>query len=51
MFKQELMQEIEMKRNLMVKIGNTYGFTSDQTIKVSQELDVLILRYLKLGIE
>ncbi|MBL4952472.1 aspartyl-phosphate phosphatase Spo0E family protein [Neobacillus sp. OS1-32] len=41
----EMIEEIKVKRELMIKSANTFGFTSDETIKYSQELDELINKY------
>lgn len=41
----EMIEEIKVKRELMIKSANTLGFTSELTIKYSQELDELINRY------
>ncbi|MED4203429.1 aspartyl-phosphate phosphatase Spo0E family protein [Neobacillus mesonae] len=41
----EMIEEIKVKRELMIKSANTFGFTSDETIRYSQELDELINEY------
>ncbi|MCM3568708.1 aspartyl-phosphate phosphatase Spo0E family protein [Neobacillus mesonae] len=41
----EMIEEIKVKRELMIKSANKFGFTSDETIKYSQELDELINEY------
>ncbi len=41
----DMIEEIKVKRELMIKSANTFGFTSDETIKYSQELDELINEY------
>ncbi len=43
----EMIEEIKAKRELMIKSANNLGFTSEETIKYSQELDELINRYQK----
>ncbi|WP_042356669.1 aspartyl-phosphate phosphatase Spo0E family protein [Bacillus rubiinfantis] len=40
-----MIEEIKVKRELMIKSANKFGFTSDETIKYSQELDELINEY------
>lgn len=42
-----MIEEIKAKRELMIKSANNLGFTSEETIKYSQELDELINRYQK----
>lgn len=42
---EEMIEEIKIKRELMIKSANSHGFTSDETIKYSQELDELINEY------
>ncbi|WP_249366437.1 MULTISPECIES: aspartyl-phosphate phosphatase Spo0E family protein [Neobacillus] len=41
----QMIEKIKAKRELMIKSANTLGFTSEQTIKYSQELDELINEY------
>jgi hypothetical protein len=41
----ELIQQMEHKRHLMVKTANKYGYTSAETIQYSQELDRLMNIY------
>ncbi|MBO0960385.1 aspartyl-phosphate phosphatase Spo0E family protein [Neobacillus sp. MM2021_6] len=41
----EMIAEIKVKRELMIKSANNLGFTSEETIKYSQELDELINVY------
>ncbi|MFK9094475.1 Spo0E family sporulation regulatory protein-aspartic acid phosphatase [Bacillus salipaludis] len=41
----EMIEEIKVKRELMINSANRLGFTSDETIKHSQELDELINMY------
>jgi stage 0 sporulation regulatory protein len=38
---------IEEKRQQMIELALTYGFTAKETIQCSQELDELINRYLR----
>jgi stage 0 sporulation regulatory protein len=40
-----MLEEIKAKREIMIKCANKYGFTNEQTIKYSQELDELINVY------
>nr|WP_207627480.1 MULTISPECIES: aspartyl-phosphate phosphatase Spo0E family protein [Bacillaceae] len=40
-----MIAEIKVKRELMIKSANNLGFTSEETIKYSQELDELINVY------
>jgi stage 0 sporulation regulatory protein len=42
-----MIEEIKLKRELMINSANTRGFTSEVTIKYSQELDELINKYQK----
>jgi stage 0 sporulation regulatory protein len=44
----DIIEEIKVKRELMIKSANTFGFTSEETIKYSQELDELINEYHKM---
>ena len=41
----EMIAKIKVKRELMIKSANKHGFTSEETIKYSQELDELINEY------
>ncbi|NRD78672.1 aspartyl-phosphate phosphatase Spo0E family protein [Bacillus sp. BRMEA1] len=41
----DMIEEIKVKRELMIECANTLGFTSEATIKYSQELDELINKY------
>ncbi|MGG3563428.1 aspartyl-phosphate phosphatase Spo0E family protein [Neobacillus rhizosphaerae] len=41
----EMIEQIKVKRELMIKSANTLGYTSEETIKYSQELDELINDY------
>lgn len=43
-----MIEEIKAKRELMINCANTRGFTSEETIKYSQELDELINKYQKI---
>lgn len=43
----EMLDAIKVKRAMMIKCANKKGFTSEETIKYSQELDVLINEYQK----
>jgi len=43
----EMIEEIKVKRELMINSANKLGFTSEETIKYSQELDELINMYQK----
>lgn len=43
----EMLEAIKVKRELMIKCANSKGFTCEETIKYSQELDVLINEYQK----
>lgn len=40
-----MIEEIKAKRELMINSANNLGFTSEETIKYSQELDELINQY------
>lgn len=42
-----MIEEIKAKRELMINSANTLGFTSEETIRYSQELDELINEYQK----
>jgi stage 0 sporulation regulatory protein len=42
-----MLDEIKIKRAMMINCANAKGFTSEETIKYSQELDVLINEYQK----
>ncbi|WP_053600149.1 aspartyl-phosphate phosphatase Spo0E family protein [Bacillus sp. FJAT-18017] len=42
-----MMGEIQAKRQLMIESANLSGFTSENTIRYSQELDELIVAYQK----
>ncbi|MEH7107355.1 MULTISPECIES: aspartyl-phosphate phosphatase Spo0E family protein [Bacillaceae] len=45
MIKQELITLIELKRAELIKVANSYGFTSSVAIRYSQELDNLLNEY------
>ncbi|WP_042455906.1 aspartyl-phosphate phosphatase Spo0E family protein [Neobacillus dielmonensis] len=40
-----MIEEIKAKRELMIRSANTLGYTSDETVRYSQELDELINQY------
>lgn len=40
-----ILEEIKVKRELMISYANQHGFTNVETIKCSQELDELINEY------
>jgi stage 0 sporulation regulatory protein len=42
-----MLDEIKVKRELMINCANKHGYTSERTIKFSQELDELINAYQK----
>ena len=44
-FQAEMIQKIKAKRELMINSAKSHGFTSELTIKYSQELDELINHY------
>jgi stage 0 sporulation regulatory protein len=41
----DMIEQIRVKRELMINCANTLGYTSEETIKYSQELDELINDY------
>lgn len=43
----EMLDAIKVKRAMMINCANKKGFTSEETIRYSQELDVLINEYQK----
>ncbi|MEH7177382.1 aspartyl-phosphate phosphatase Spo0E family protein [Neobacillus vireti] len=43
----EMLDAIKVKREMMINCANTKGYTSEETIKYSQELDILINEYQK----
>ncbi|MPQ25983.1 aspartyl-phosphate phosphatase Spo0E family protein [Bacillus paralicheniformis] len=47
--KEALLVSISKKRQMMVEAAEIYGFTGDETIRRSQELDQLIYEYQKLS--
>ncbi|MGN4124925.1 Spo0E family sporulation regulatory protein-aspartic acid phosphatase [Lysinibacillus sphaericus] len=47
LLKQFLKVEIEIKRRIMYKKAKNLGFTHPKVVDCSQELDVLLNRYLK----
>ncbi|PMC34573.1 hypothetical protein CJ195_22440 [Bacillus sp. UMB0899] len=44
---QPLIDKIEYLRNQMIETGLKHGLSSPATIKISQELDALLMSYLK----
>lgn len=42
-----MLEEIKSKRELMINCANKHGFTNEETIRYSQELDELINEYQK----
>ncbi|TWM94771.1 Aspartyl-phosphate phosphatase Spo0E [Bacillus licheniformis] len=47
--KEALLVSISKKRKMMVEAAEIYGYTGDETIRRSQELDQLIYEYQKLS--
>ncbi|MFC3882269.1 aspartyl-phosphate phosphatase Spo0E family protein [Bacillus songklensis] len=45
MFKHDILQEIEKKREELIRVVQLNGFSSHQTIRHSQELDALLNLY------
>jgi len=43
--KDDLLVAIQKKREVMVKTANAKGTNNEETIKLSQELDILIYKY------
>jgi len=43
--KKEMMETIQKKREVMIQSAKETGYTSEETIKHSQELDKLIVQY------
>jgi stage 0 sporulation regulatory protein len=43
-----VLEEIKVKRELMISCANQLGFTNEKTIQYSQELDELINEYQRL---
>lgn len=48
---EELLFSINEKRQMMVEAAELYGYTGDETIKLSQELDQLIYQYQKMTMD
>ena len=46
--KDDLLYMIKQKREQMLDIASIYGICSEATLKCSQELDALIVRYQRL---
>lgn len=46
--KECLLLLIERMRKRLIKVGTTEGFSSPETIRLSQSLDKMILKYQKL---
>ncbi|WP_337193883.1 aspartyl-phosphate phosphatase Spo0E family protein [Pontibacillus yanchengensis] len=42
---QQLTERIELLRNRMIKVATVKGFTSDESLAISQELDYLLNMY------
>jgi stage 0 sporulation regulatory protein len=42
-----MLEAIKVKREMMIECANVKGFTCEETIKYSQELDILINEYQK----
>jgi stage 0 sporulation regulatory protein len=42
---EEMLEEIKAKRERMIEFADKHGFTGEETIKASQELDELINEY------
>lgn len=42
---EQMLEEIKIKREIMIDCATQNGFTNEKTIKVSQELDELINEY------
>lgn len=47
-YRTEVLEEIKVKRELMIRCANQLGFTNEKTIQYSQELDELINEYQRL---
>jgi stage 0 sporulation regulatory protein len=45
----EMLNAIKVKRAMMINCANKKGFTCEETIKYSQELDILINEYQKVS--
>ena len=48
---EELEYRIDLVRIYMIEIASLYGFTHPDTIKCSQELDILLNKYLKVNLK
>ncbi|WP_404452586.1 aspartyl-phosphate phosphatase Spo0E family protein [Virgibacillus necropolis] len=48
---EKLLQYINKKRQVMIKIGMIQGMTSKEAIKCSQELDYLLNLYMKASLK
>lgn len=46
--KQSLLFEINNLRNLLIEIGLKKGLQSEETIRISEKLDILIVQYQKI---
>lgn len=46
-FQEEMVMRIKQKREEMIQSANRYGYTNENTIHYSQELDKLINEYLQ----
>lgn len=44
-----LLSNIELIRDEMIKLSETYGFSHHKTIEISQRLDVLLNMYQKIS--
>lgn len=42
---EQMLEEIKVKREIMIECATRNGFTNEKTIKISQELDELINEY------
>lgn len=42
---EKMLEEIKAKREIMIDCANKHGFTNEETIRISQELDELINEY------
>lgn len=43
----KMLEEIKVKREVMIQCASKHGFTNEMTIRLSQELDELINEYQK----
>jgi len=48
---EELENRIDLVRIYMIETATLYGFTHPDTIKCSQELDILLNKYLKVNLK